>query len=838
MLSQNIKFCLVVKFIFYEIIMKNFILLLLFYLISHGSKAQTNIPPGLISGTWTKSSSPYKVTGDVTIPKDSTLTIEPGTVIEFQDNYGIKVDGILKAEGKLGDSIVFKAAVNKTWAGIHFVNNLKIDTVKFDFCRIDNIGKGFKYGYVNYGICLRNSSPCKISNTSFNFTYKTITQAGFVYCKRGFLKLENISYYSNADLIESTASTFALDSAKGFEYRNLYFNQKKSAVDANGTILFYGVNSTSSSLKGLSIIKGSSISIGIAESRNFKLEDFNLNGNASILVRDSRLIKIKNCKIENSNSKSAIRTLDNCTGTIFENCEIRNCGSNTKQTGGLFYCMDLQSSGPLFKNCKIIENNWGMNVSQKYGAGTPVFLNCDISSNKYYAISIEASPIFINSNIQDNSTFYQAPYDTFKVPPYTGAVTIFTEFYPSRPYFYNCLFWGNRDSVGNRASLAFFSNNSNVRADLYNCILQGDTTTGIGGYDDITYKKFKVNPAYINYVRSSGTPPGFKDSALGDYALTNTCTNTAYAINKGLSGNLLTQYPFSMLKSQYGIDIYNSTDLAGNPRVMDDTIDIGCYESSGTKKALSLRGSYLDSTVCYGGTNTYDSRSYGTIQTYQWQKKQNNTITNVSTQNTLKLSNQRTGGIQYRLKVSNSECIPLSDSSNWFTITVNNPNEKGITKNPNKDTIQLKETMVLSTATSGYSSLLWNNNSTQSTISFKGSDLGPIGTYRYSIEAKTNNGCVETDTVYITTKANVGIDEINFKNSIKIYPNPSKDIINITSKDNESFTWEVYNTSGQLILNGNQTESINLSSMPQGIYFVRIQSNDIDETVRVSKMDN
>ena len=62
--------------------------------------AQTNIPSGPVSGTWTKSSSPYKIQGNISVPKDSTLTLEPGTVIEFQDNYALKVDGILKAEGK------------------------------------------------------------------------------------------------------------------------------------------------------------------------------------------------------------------------------------------------------------------------------------------------------------------------------------------------------------------------------------------------------------------------------------------------------------------------------------------------------------------------------------------------------------------------------------------------------------------------------------------------------------------------------------------------------------------------------------------------------------------
>ncbi len=49
--------------------------------------SQTIIPSGFVSGLWAKSSSPYKIQGNISIPKDSILIIEPGTVIEFQDNY-------------------------------------------------------------------------------------------------------------------------------------------------------------------------------------------------------------------------------------------------------------------------------------------------------------------------------------------------------------------------------------------------------------------------------------------------------------------------------------------------------------------------------------------------------------------------------------------------------------------------------------------------------------------------------------------------------------------------------------------------------------------------------
>lgn len=47
------------------------------------ANAQTTVPAGNVSGTWTKAGSPYKIQGEIIVPKGSTLTIQPGTVVEF-----------------------------------------------------------------------------------------------------------------------------------------------------------------------------------------------------------------------------------------------------------------------------------------------------------------------------------------------------------------------------------------------------------------------------------------------------------------------------------------------------------------------------------------------------------------------------------------------------------------------------------------------------------------------------------------------------------------------------------------------------------------------------------
>ena len=111
--------------------------------------AQTTIPGGAVSGTWTKANSPYLIQGNVTIEGPSTLTIEPGTKIEFQGAYKFTAVGRLLAIGKADDSIKFVAKDPVTgWKGIRF--NLPLesnDTSRLSYCLLRfarNTGDAFE----------------------------------------------------------------------------------------------------------------------------------------------------------------------------------------------------------------------------------------------------------------------------------------------------------------------------------------------------------------------------------------------------------------------------------------------------------------------------------------------------------------------------------------------------------------------------------------------------------------------------------------------------------------------------------------------------------------------
>jgi hypothetical protein len=111
------------------------------------SFAQTNIPPGNVYGTWGINGSPYNIQGDITIPDDSTLIIEPGVLIEFQGYFALNVQGRLLAVGTETSKITF--TINDTtgfhnpdntlggWNGIQFIDTpAGNDTSKIIYCTL------------------------------------------------------------------------------------------------------------------------------------------------------------------------------------------------------------------------------------------------------------------------------------------------------------------------------------------------------------------------------------------------------------------------------------------------------------------------------------------------------------------------------------------------------------------------------------------------------------------------------------------------------------------------------------------------------------------------------
>ena len=107
--------------------------------------SQTYIPPGDVSGTWLLNDSPFYIQGDITIPDDSTLLIEPDVLVVFQGHYALNVQGRLLAIGTETSHITFTRddttgfhnpdITQGGWNGIQFIETPnENDTSKIIYC--------------------------------------------------------------------------------------------------------------------------------------------------------------------------------------------------------------------------------------------------------------------------------------------------------------------------------------------------------------------------------------------------------------------------------------------------------------------------------------------------------------------------------------------------------------------------------------------------------------------------------------------------------------------------------------------------------------------------------
>ncbi len=76
-----------------------------------------------------------------------------------------------------------------------------------------------------------------------------------------------------------------------------------------------------------------------------------------------------------------------------------------------------------------------------------------------------------------------------------------------------------------------------------------------------------------------------------------------------------------------------------------------------------------------------------------------------------------------------------------------------------------------------------------------------------------------------------GIDDVGIpdKNEIRIWPNPVKDILNIDIPDNDlavGIEINIYDRNGRWLLSEEQTRTVNVSDLPQGIYLIIIRSGN------------
>lgn len=118
------------------------------------------------SGVWGLSDSPYTVTGDITVPAESTLEIEAGVEVIFAGDYQITAEGRIIAQGNESNMITFRAnseTTSVTHQGIRLEYEGDESNI-FEYCFFKNAENGIN----------SINSPVTITNSHFTYNDEAI----------------------------------------------------------------------------------------------------------------------------------------------------------------------------------------------------------------------------------------------------------------------------------------------------------------------------------------------------------------------------------------------------------------------------------------------------------------------------------------------------------------------------------------------------------------------------------------------------------------------------------------------------------------------------------------
>ena len=79
----------------------------------------------------------------------------------------------------------------------------------------------------------------------------------------------------------------------------------------------------------------------------------------------------------------------------------------------------------------------------------------------------------------------------------------------------------------------------------------------------------------------------------------------------------------------------------------------------------------------------------------------------------------------------------------------------------------------------------------------------------------------------------LAVSDASKGNATLLYPNPVKDLINIQSKDSSDFSYQIYNTAGQIVLKGKSSDKkINAQNLSSGNYIIELTDKNGEKTTQ------
>lgn len=130
----------------------------------------------------------------------------------------------------------------------------------------------------------------------------------------------------------------------------------------------------------------------------------------------------------------------------------------------------------------------------------------------------------------------------------------------------------------------------------------------------------------------------------------------------------------------------------------------------------------------------------------------------------------------------------------------------------------------------GFNSYVWSTGLTTQSIIIDSTGVG-IGTKTVWVRVTDNNNCPGSDTIHVTFDPNPGLDNAGLSDEVRIFPNPNKGSFVVVLSQritDDRKNLDILDAKGRVLktvelINGETVQTIDITDMPSGLYFVRIK---------------
>ena len=117
--------------------------------------------------------------------------------------------------------------------------------------------------------------------------------------------------------------------------------------------------------------------------------------------------------------------------------------------------------------------------------------------------------------------------------------------------------------------------------------------------------------------------------------------------------------------------------------------------------------------------------------------------------------------------------------------------------------------------------------------------VAPNVTTSYSVTGTDGSGCKGTAVVIVAVDPCLGVQNINGSSSkVSVYPNPNSGVFTVELVNGVNKTIEVVDVTGRVVLSNttaNNTTDVNISTLANGVYYVKVKSENVSEVIKVVK---